>query len=76
MWSIDWGMHNSLMISFSGMGIQMILIIKYYLFIDYEYQSNNHSLMYYLIFRQNVYIIHFLSLVRKYPPSISWKNLK
>jgi hypothetical protein len=71
MWSIDWGMRNSFMISFSGLGIQMMLTIKYNLFIDYEYPSNNHSLIYYLIFRQNVYIIRFLSLLRKYPPSIS-----
>jgi hypothetical protein len=71
MWSIDWGMHHSLMISFSGLGIHMMLIIKYNLFIDYEFRWDNHSLMYYLIFRQNVYIICFLSLVRKYPPLIS-----
>jgi hypothetical protein len=49
----------------------MMLTIKYNLFIDYEYPSNNHSLIYYLIFRQNVYIIRFLSLLRKYPPLIS-----
>jgi hypothetical protein len=71
MWSIDWGMHHSLMISFSGLGIQMMLANKYNLFLDYEYPSNNHSLMHYLIFRQNMYISRFVSLVRKYPPSIS-----
>jgi hypothetical protein len=51
------------MISFSGLGIQMMLTIKYYFFIDYQYPSNNHSLRYYLIFRQNVYILRSLSLL-------------
>ncbi len=70
MWSIDWGIHNSLMVSFSGLGIQMRLTIKYYLFIDYEYPSNNHS---FVLFDFPTKCIHhsFSFSSWKNPPSIS-----